>query len=104
MICSRRSTGCSEAEFCPECPVDHVRDAPLKFCKKDTSYVSRTGWPPLTGFNDDILDKTFSPHSQYLMADNIELIKIRDIHGGTITLKIVRKGQALDYHTLGSMK
>lgn len=53
------------------------------------------GWPPLTGFNDDILDKTFSPHSQYLMADSIELIKITDIHGGKITLKIVRKGQAV---------
>lgn len=93
MIWGRRSTTCYEEEFCPECPIDRVKEALLDFCKADTGYFSRANWLTLRGQSAGTLHKTFSPHSAYQMIDFMKLIKTRDYHGGKITLKIVRRGQ-----------
>lgn len=104
MIWSQRSNACYEAEFCPNCPVGQVRDSLLSFCISDAGYFTKPGWLTLWGLNDDTLQQTFSPYSSDQMADFMTLIKTRDHHGGKITLKFARKGQAVSLNTPESMK
>ncbi|KAL0631752.1 hypothetical protein Q9L58_009381 [Maublancomyces gigas] len=96
-IWSRRFTACYETEFCPDCPRKHVRKTLKNFCNADKSYFAAARWLTLEGFNDDTLNVSFNPNSTVEITNFLALIKKRDRQGGKITLRIVRKGQAVSF-------
>lgn len=99
-IWSRRFTSCYETEFCPDCPISNIRETLSNFCAADKSYFAAARWLTLQGQNGDTVKAYFSPDSTVQMANFLELIKKRDYHGGKITMKIVRKGQAVSKYTV----
>lgn len=99
-VWSRRFNACYETEFCPDCPIKEVRKTLLNFCQADKSYFAAARWLKFEGLNPDTLKMSFNPNSTSQMDKFVELIKSRDRHGGKITMRIVRGGQAVINYTV----